>query len=218
MQPILTQKKIVLYSLMLSLAVFALTYLANHANHLYMLWNILLAIIPYLLSTKIAKDQKRYVFWTIFIMWLLFLPNCFYVMTDYVHLNTAINLSYKKRIPPPSEVIEILMFSVFTWTGFVLGFASIKNVFEKVKFKNPFRVLLGILSLSSIGIVLGRWLRLNSWDIFSPTSLIRHFRSLTDFNILHLILIAVIFAIFLTLILATILSVNKDKDSPEGFL
>jgi uncharacterized membrane protein len=72
--------------------------------------------------------------------------------------------------------------------------------------------LIGILSLCSIGIVLGRWLRLNSWDIFSPASLAEHFRSLSDFNILHLLLIAVIFTLFLILIYLSIFSARTKRD------
>ena len=210
--PQFSEKKIIFYSLIFSVGILMVAYLITHINYSYMLWNLALACIPYWLSLKIKSDQKKYLYWTIFVMWLLFLPNCFYILTDYVHLNTAINFSYRKRIPPPTEVIEILMFSQFTWSGFVLGFASIKNIFEKVKFKKPFLVLISILSLCSIGIVLGRWLRLNSWDIFSPASLAEHFRSLSDFNILHLLLIAVIFTLFLILIYLSIFSARTKRD------
>ncbi len=55
---------------------------------LFLIWNVCLAIIPYTitmyLNTKPNLSKLRLGFW--FIVWLAFLPNAPYIVTDLVHI------------------------------------------------------------------------------------------------------------------------------------
>ena len=56
-------------------------------NLLYLIWNLFLAWIPYLISLFfIKKETPVKYFIPIFIVWLLFFPNAPYLVTDVLHL------------------------------------------------------------------------------------------------------------------------------------
>ena len=49
-------------------------------------------------------------------LWILFLPNAPYMVTNFVHLSSD---------PPVPLWFDVLLFSTYAWTGLVLGFVSI---------------------------------------------------------------------------------------------
>ena len=138
---------------------------------LYLIWNLFLAWIPYLISLYfIKKDTPMNVFVPAFIVWLLFFPNAPYLVTDVLHVVTSSSalLWY-----------DSLLFFFFGWIGLLLGMLSLFQVHQYLKghlnyFLSEISVL-GICFVSSFGIYLGRFERWNSWDIFvSPFQLMRH--------------------------------------------
>src|ERR1035437_3182424 len=61
--------------------------LFGQTNFLYLIWNLFLAWIPYIISGFfIKKEMTVGGFIPIFIVWLLFFPNAPYVLTDVWHL------------------------------------------------------------------------------------------------------------------------------------
>ena len=95
-------------------------------------------------------------------LWILFLPNSFYIITDMVHLKAISNA--------PAWFDIILLYS-FAWTGLWMGVLSIQQVeafifppFGPIK-RVATRILLVLLT--AMGIYLGRELRFNSWDILT---------------------------------------------------
>jgi uncharacterized membrane protein len=102
------------------------------------------------------------------ILWLIFLPNTWYVMTDFLHI---------LPLGEVSQLYDIAMVSSLVITGFMLGFASLYLVHLELRKrmsenKSTLIVVLVIL-LSSFGIYLGRDLRWNSWDVITnPSSVI----------------------------------------------
>lgn len=129
-------------------------------------WNLFLAFVPYAISHFVTmhpawtQDKKRFVF--VFISWLLFIPNSFYIITDLFHLNS--------RMPVPLWFDLALIFS-FTWNGLLLGVLSVRQM-EKIletKFalQNEWLFIYPIMLLNAFGIYVGRYLRFNSWDVVS---------------------------------------------------
>ena len=97
-------------------------------------------------------------------LWLLFLPNAPYLLTDLIHLGS--------RDDAPLW-FDLVLFSAFAWTGAFLGFLSIYLM--QVVVRRTHGALLGwalvggSLLASGFGIYLGRSLRWNSWDfVTSP--------------------------------------------------
>lgn len=131
---------------------------------IFFIWNLFLAIIPFYMSLKIqASHNKRVkdrVIWMLLFIWLLFLPNAPYMITDLIHL--------KQRVGVPLWYDTLLILS-FCWNGLIMGFLSIYNVHEVLKQKQglllSWSVIIVVILLCGFGIYLGRYLRWNSWDI-----------------------------------------------------
>jgi uncharacterized membrane protein len=132
-----------------------------------LVWNLFLAWIPMLLALLIharaAQFKRLFGELTVCgIAWFFFFPNASYLVTDLVHWNNH---------APVPKWFDLLMIMSFAWTGVLLGYLSLYLMQELVRrWKGrawgwTFVVLM--LALSSFGIYLGRFRRLNSWDIVS---------------------------------------------------
>jgi uncharacterized membrane protein len=102
-----------------------------------------------------------------FVVWIVFLPNAPYIITDFVHLTTRPGI--------PFWYDTALLVSC-AGTGLLLGYTSIADV--QLVIARRFSPLVGwllvvaVVLLSGFGIYLGRFLRWNSWDtLTSPRQL-----------------------------------------------
>ncbi|MEO5950588.1 MAG: DUF1361 domain-containing protein [Candidatus Saccharimonadales bacterium] len=153
---------------LLGLMLFAVGAITNdRLTHVYLFWNLLLAWIPLLDALLIRylfkKDMKQpFILVSLAFVWLLFLPNTFYMLTDYVHIMEV------ARVDPISDSV---MFSVVITTGFILGIASvflIHTALLRIISQRLAAIVIGlVLAASSFAIYLGRELRFNSWDIIT---------------------------------------------------
>ena len=90
-------------------------------GHVFLVWNLALAWIP-LVYAFIAYRLYRSRFHNFILIalcagiWLLFLPNAPYILTDLIHFRVENN---------PIFWYDLLMLLWFSWTGFLLGFASL---------------------------------------------------------------------------------------------
>jgi uncharacterized membrane protein len=138
-----------------------------------LVWNLFLAWIPYLFSLLAAylyRQQPRR-WWRLAIpatLWLLFFPNAPYLVTDFLHLEER---------PYVPIWYDILLLSIFAWTGIFLAIASLRAMQRLAthytgRFLSWVFVLIAI-GLGGLGIYLGRFERLNSWDfLLRPHSIV----------------------------------------------
>jgi len=129
---------------------------------LFLVWNLFLAVIPYLLSGYIARFRSRIYLLSGIICWLIFLPNSFYILTDLFHLTER---------PEAPLWFDLALILSFAWNGLLLGILSIRQI-EKVfvSYFNPRLEILFItllMFLNGLGIYIGRYLRFNSWDVLT---------------------------------------------------
>jgi uncharacterized membrane protein len=134
----------------------------------FLLGNLFLACVPLFLSTVLRLAFQR-LHWTVkaFVLglWLLFLPNAPYILTDILHLTR------------PSEApawYDLALLLSCSGTGLLLGYLSLMDVQAIVsrKSNSVFGWIFALVSLvlSGFAIYLGRFLRWNSWDVLvSPT-------------------------------------------------
>jgi uncharacterized membrane protein len=146
---------------------------ANTASYAFLVWNLFLAAVPFAASLVVeALDQKRHVRplqWSAFAVWLLFLPNAPYIVTDFVHLRDR---------PPIPLWYDMLLLLSCAGAGVLLGYASVMIVHRIVA--RHYGTLAGwttalvALFLSAFGMYLGRFLRWNSWEALTdPLPLFR---------------------------------------------
>ena len=150
----------------LSLVLFALGMLrGNGWIDWYLIWNLFLAWIPMALSCFLLRHTRQHPWsdWTgiaLTLVWVLFLPNSFYMVSDYIHL---------EDIARSSVLFDSLTFTCFILNGLMLGFASLYMVQAMLRKRisrlqnETFAAVM--LFLCSFAIYLGRDLRWNSWDV-----------------------------------------------------
>jgi uncharacterized membrane protein len=162
MKKITAIEKMLLVSLaFIIVLVIARVIITKQLMYAFYCWNLLLAIIPLLLSKWLLKQPSINIkSITILIVWLLFYPNAPYIVTDIFHLT--------KR-PPSPLWFDLLIVVNAAWCGLMLGIASLLQVeqflakHKKIIWVHCFIIL--CLLLSGYGVYIGRYLRFNSWDI-----------------------------------------------------
>lgn len=162
-------RQALLFSLLLSWCACLLGFRVVYTHSYYfsfLAWNLVLAAVPWVAAVVFARSMSqrasrlKAVCW--FCVWLAFLPNAPYIITDFMHLNrfTIMPLWY-----------DVALLASCAGTGLLLGYCSLAEVQGAVARKFSARVGWGIaivvLFLSGFGIYLGRFLRWNSWQIAS---------------------------------------------------
>lgn len=132
----------------------------------FLIWNIILALVPFdlgLLCRLFKTSRWRYL---IAAIWLLFFPNALYMITDFSHLSSiGIGLS------TAFQFVEYAILSGGIFIGVTLGLTSLFILYPLFIPNHQHlinqTVTFGILSVcSSVAIYIGRFLRINSWDVF----------------------------------------------------
>ena len=129
----------------------------------FLAWNLFLAWIPLLAAVGVYDSRQRGIrargLLPLVALWLLFLPNAPYLLTDLIHLGS--------RSDAPLW-FDLVLFSAFAWTGAFLGFLSIYLMQVVVRRAGgvvwSWAFVGASLLASAFGIYLGRSLRWNSWD------------------------------------------------------
>jgi uncharacterized membrane protein len=186
---------------MLSLAVIAVYRLASHSSDLdFLLWNMALAWVPFVAALALddVRSTPLSLQLPLLALWLVFFPNAPYLVTDLIHID-----------PANTSTIGILgdaaLVSVAP-VGLALGFSSLMLVERAVRERFGGRTALAtaVLSLlaASLGIYLGRVVRLNSWDLLTRPRVVG--------RVLHQLVLDPLahpLAVFATIALAATLSV-----------
>lgn len=157
------------------LILLGILYLSFYQSSIYFLFftNTILAYIPIELTFLAIYCKKKYIIVVVVCLWLVFLPNNFYLMTDLFHLSL---------LTPYDEVTLLISKDLMNWIKLflillavmpstILGCWSIDKIarilVEKLTIGvYPALLIACLLFMDSIGIYIGRFTRLNSTDIF----------------------------------------------------
>ncbi|NJO40632.1 MAG: DUF1361 domain-containing protein [Cyanobacteria bacterium CRU_2_1] len=143
----------------------------------WILWNLFLAFIPLLLSFWLYRGRthsRNFLWWVGFIVFIAFLPNAPYVLTDIIHLIRGTRFS--------ETWVVALVFIPIHISAILLGFeayvVSLINqaIYLKRQGARQFVFWSELLThaLCAIGIYLGRFRRFNSWDfVTEPENVLR---------------------------------------------
>ena len=157
--------RIIMLSVLFSIALLmARIVYTRQLTFLFLVWNMFLAFVPYVLTTQFLRKEdwveNKLKFAVGFFMWLLFIPNSFYILTDLFHLG------YTKSVP---IWLDLAMILSFAWNGLILGILSVRGVERIVEIHCSPKVnalfIYVIMLMNSLGIYIGRYLRFNSWDV-----------------------------------------------------
>ncbi len=154
----------------------ALRALKHHSG--WIIWNLFLAFIPLALSVWLFRSPSRsrsILWWVAFLVFIAFLPNAPYLLTDIKHLIGAIRADYSIWIVvlvilPPHLIAIFAGFEAYVVSLINLGYYLHRN--NASKFIVPAELMTH--ALCAIGVYLGRFKRFNSWDfVTQPDDLAR---------------------------------------------
>jgi uncharacterized membrane protein len=157
-----------------SLLLFALRSVESQTDrYWFFVWNLILAWVPLAFAWLLVQRLKRTSWpqWQnvgLTLLWLGFLPNSFYLMSDLVHLHETGEVSL---------LYDIVMFLSFIFNGLVAGYMSLflvhRELLRRVSYQSARAVVALVLLACSFAIYLGRSLRWNSWDVLvNPAGLL----------------------------------------------
>ena len=146
----------------------------------YLVWNLFLAAVPIGIArlgdygVNECKTARKAVIcgMAAFFFWLLFFPNAPYLFTDFIHVVRKANLGYVTAdwfSPVDLLWYDIVMNSAFSFVGHYMGLVSLYIMHGTMmrlfgRFAG-WALMLPAVLLSGFGIHLGRFSRLNSWDL-----------------------------------------------------
>lgn len=156
--------------------------LLAHAR--WMGWNLALAFVPLLLALVLFRPGRKHhvIWWAGIVAFVGFLPNAPYVLTDVIHLGQDV-----RRVQHPSALLFGLLpvYAAFFAAGFACYVGSLVRLRRylgavgRASLIVPVEVCLH--TLAAVGVFLGRFDRLNSWDILQrPVAVAESLRTLTD--------------------------------------
>ncbi len=138
---------------------------AQDFRYYFLFWNLALAWIPLGFALWL-RQRLRATAWVspgnilLTLLWLGFLPNSFYMLSDLIHLTNTGEISVLFD--------AVLLFS-FIFNGFVSGFMSLyilhSALIKRIRASIAHGIVATIILLCSFAIYLGRSLNWNTWDI-----------------------------------------------------
>lgn len=133
-------------------------------DYLFLVWNLFLAWVPYggTLTLRWLHERRLSSVSLVpfFLVWLGFLPNAPYLVTDFVHLRFSVGAPLW---------FDAVMVASFAWAGVGLGAASLRGGSRIVRARGGAWAAVAFVPIVALatgfGIYLGRFVRLNTWDV-----------------------------------------------------
>lgn len=147
----------------------------------FLLLNTFLGYLPIEVAMHIDHQKPTVIFSLLIVLWLLFYPNAPYLLTDLFHLSS---------IDPFNHRTGLMTFNLHNWLALtnilvsalsctILGTWSLEYVANQIilKIKRPSKLLRNTLVVifvlaSSVGIYIGRFLRLHTAYLFLSPHLV----------------------------------------------
>jgi len=174
--------------------------------YIFLAWNLFLAFIPYWISNHLIKQKQiSFYYLPIGLVWILFLPNAPYILTDLFHLKV------RPGIPLWYDLILVCSFALI---GFVLFYKStidMINLLREHISESYFKFILpAFFWLMAFGLYLGRYLRFNSWNVVNhPFRVVR--KSFDTLFFTDTIGFTLIFGAFMWLVYLTLVNFNSKQ-------
>jgi uncharacterized membrane protein len=180
-------------------------------TYISLIWNLFLAWFPYMISSWLQQrplvQANRLQFAAISCVWLLFIPNSFYILTDLFHLG--------EHTDAPMWFDLALIIS-FAWDGLLLGVLSVRQMERMTQRfmpgKHELFFIYPIMWLNALGVYIGRYPRFNSWDIITnPVGLSAYILKMLWHPIQYKYAWGMVacFSVFMTLVYLTIKRISK---------
>lgn len=182
--------------------------------YINMIWNVFLAFLPLLFANWLLHIHIKWG-WipkgTLGFLWIVFFPNAPYMITDFIHISGYsfyLNREEYNQLILSTNMtlwIRIVYIGIGALMGILSGLLSLRMIHQMLRQRHSkvssVLILTGVFLLTGYGIYLGRFLRLNSWNIIHPRQILLKIYSSTSvfsikFTILYAFFVGVIYLIF----------------------
>lgn len=176
--------RLIMLTIVAGMFVFIRIVYTRSIGYIFLIWNVFLAWLPLYFSLICTNIKFKYksCSYLVGLLWIIFYPNAPYVLTDFIHLSRYRfyeDIVYGEISSSNFAIwYNFFLISIFIIIGLVLSYVSLSIMHKYIREKyNTFIgwVFVVIISvLSGFAIYLGRFVRINSWEIVtSPMKLIK---------------------------------------------
>ena len=188
-----------------------------------LVWNCFLAFLPSLFSRHAVScreaGRRSWLLWAV--LWLVFWPNTFYIVTDVAHFTGN---TFLREIPYQGTIYaeNLGLWAKGAMIAAAILYGALNGIVSELLLESRvvsaanrgksllFRAACSLLG--ETGIYLGRFLRLNSWDVLQPPKIIARLQTVgQDGNFLPGFIGIYAFFIFAALSFAKPLSKEISK-------
>ncbi len=133
----------------------------------WMSWNIFLAVVGMVFGLLLRRPHHKTIKALWAFLWLIFIPNSIYIVTDIYHLTYQL-----ERVHYALSPILVFQYMVLLICGiitFVVGMLSLERELHNLGINKQIKTVIIIIFnfLISFGVTLGRFQRTNSWETFT---------------------------------------------------
>lgn len=139
-------------------------------NSIWMTYNLCLGLIAVIVGWLAIKKSYFWLRITFGFVWLLFMPNTLYILTDLIHLIKQMNIvgdGIKSLLVLQYELLIVLAIMLF-----ICGLYPFEEFLTKILPKRKY-LILALITINFVigfGVVLGRVEQVNSWEVITYTN------------------------------------------------
>lgn len=131
------------------------------------IWNLFLAFIPLVLSFYLFRlpAVRNFWWWTLLLIFMAFLPNAPYILTDSIHIIELSQSDYPQWAIIFILIPQYILFICLGFEAYVISLVKLEQYltnFIAPKYQTIVNAIAH--SLCIVGVYLGRFERFNSWD------------------------------------------------------
>jgi len=139
-------------------------------NTVWMSFNIALAVFAIVNGWLTIKVKLTIIKLICAALWILFLPNTIYILTDIVHLKKGLSLT-----DGMATIVLALQYLIFILIGimsFIFAVYPLELLLKSryIKDIKAYSIIIVAIFIVAFGAILGRVQRTNSWDVFVNTT------------------------------------------------
>lgn len=174
-----------------------MTFFTDNLN--WILFNIVLASIPVSLVLLLRKKYHPFVHFGLLLLWLIFLPNTIYLLTDLQYLPYQVMRA--GIVEQALLFVEYGLVAILGVTSYMFCLEPAKVIVKKLKIKrgneNIFYIVLHFIV--AFGVIMGKVQRTHSWYVF--TDFVRVMRDVkATISLPYLLMWVVFFGIIINIL------------------
>lgn len=131
------------------------------------IWNLFLAFIPLVLSFYLFRPSavRNLWWWTLLLIFMAFLPNAPYILTDSIHIIELSQSDYPHWAIVFILIPQYILFICLGFEAYVISLVKLEQYLTNFIAPKYLTIVNAIAhSLCIVGVYLGRFERFNSWD------------------------------------------------------